>query len=1340
MLLNGNSPVYDNETVYFFTSVNDATPHIVVGAKEFKQLNLMEFKTNFEKLLDEQDPYIARFYYLDDSKKEIVNIANDDCLKEMWQYFDTTKQQKKIFFDYETRFILNYLQILGYGDLKSYGKGQRSHLYTALWKGKKVVIKITKGPKKEVKREVEKVMLLENCSNIISYERAIEFMDAYDKDFQSYMGYHMVFYPNGDLSNIPKPLSEISFLIIAMRMASIIEYLQQMEHVHYDLKLSNFLIGSKVIRGYDVIYDPILIDLEYAASLTSLIKSKETLTKSKIQNQAFAEDLKNFGDCLLELYSHGENWKYQNELKELINKIQEESSKEIPLNITEILKSFTIMAFTIRPEFALEYNSFSLANNKNFMQKLIEINPIAFKFAHETLRKEQEFVEMVLEKDVHLLKYVHSDLTSKTEFMEKYIRKDGLLLQYAAEHLKWNKDFVKIATDETACAIMHVTNKFDGYIDLLKECLKRNPHLLEYALEKTIDIVLCAVSQDPITIGYATTFKNHPEIQQAAKDFYCRRKHKRNDTNILNTSTPSTPTLPENKKQRISRRNYTPLTVFGSIKTLNYHQCIKSMMIQPLDDQFHNKMSFRHLQSNSHQRYVKQTYSLDMPVVNAQQATVELLDLDNFDSESAELFKTPCLFINSNYESAFPTCSIRANAILPLCLDFIEEINFPLWNTESMLSMQASYGQDKKAQSIRVVINRHKYLEFVKRTLSSLESRLSIIKSEAAGLESQNIDNIIDGMKAQIKEYEECMTSQDQEPEVKSAVYETVFFSVNNEAIFKKVIKQMWKQQKESVDKDLTQSDLTCKTSEGHEITINSSRSDLWEKINDVFIIEEFDGQGHVSRYFERDNKITKLEIEHIRSNVQPIMQSYNTKLLRENSCLDLLDLYHGVLYCQSGGEPSSTSSFNESNNNMMNPSMLMMESATTTSSLHPSASTLTFSSSSSSDESTNNQHLANLLSNLMNLNQPSPVSLLLDNLTNNASNSSTLQSTFPHVQYSTPSTNKMANKMHPSESHSVVDSFNSNHHILEDEFNMLYPIPSSSSTCQEVNNNIHNDSDSLLKSFNDQTWSCMDFETKNSAPLIKAISPSMFKDFMHDDQGSNHIKNSNISLKDATISDLFQSNSHQSTTADESPNIFSMYGISSLSEMQTSELITPLEYSNNNLLEKQQIVEYYSSLLQSRFQQVFGNAISEDVYNSQLTTQQFVYYDSSQLTSEQYRKPLNLKLDLSDAEIEIMRSLFGKQTIPTGTLNRKCIQASRKNSVCSSGSIGKQITKASKTKGSPSRKGRKCQPVPNNFSPLNEETGNWRFFSYNGDVKEPFSLDQESPSKLVFYKFNPVK
>ncbi|KAG2374981.1 hypothetical protein C9374_010355 [Naegleria lovaniensis] len=367
----------------------------------------------------------------------------------------------------------------------------------------------------------------------------------------------------------------------------------------------------------------------------------------------------------------------------------------------------------------------------------------------------------------------------------------------------------------------------------------------------------------------------------------------------------------------------------NSKRQLQNSSCLKrnytqSLMIRstplPLDDQYHNKLSFRHLQSTSHQRFVKQSTTLDMPVVNAPQATLELLDLDNFDSETAEtLFgSSPCLFLNEFYEPAFPVCSLKNRSILPLTdgeKEIVCEINFALWDshTDKMLSMQASYGQQKKAQSIRVVIHRKNYMEWIKKALPILEERRQVIEKQAAGVESQNINSIIETMKWQLNEYEQCLHSEAEASsassheqtgkEPKEVQYEVIFFTIKDDAILKKFIKQIWKQQKEPIDtKDFTSHDLSLRIN-NHNIVINSSRQDIWEKINDVFIIEEFDGQGHISKYFERHNHITKAEIEHIRSTVHTIMQAYNSKLLRENSCLDLLDLFHGVLYCQSGAD-----------------------------------------------------------------------------------------------------------------------------------------------------------------------------------------------------------------------------------------------------------------------------------------------------------------------------------------------------------------------------------------------------------------------------------------------------
>ncbi|KAF0982774.1 hypothetical protein FDP41_010753 [Naegleria fowleri] len=374
--------------------------------------------------------------------------------------------------------------------------------------------------------------------------------------------------------------------------------------------------------------------------------------------------------------------------------------------------------------------------------------------------------------------------------------------------------------------------------------------------------------------------------------------------------------------------NISCASCLASLNLLNYSKrsYTQSLMMRtkpplPLDDQYHNKLSFRHLQSSASQRFVKQSTTLDMPVVNAPQQTLELLDLENFDSESAASLFGPgstCLFLNEFYEPAFPVCSLKSHSILPLVdgeKEIVREINFALWDshTDKMLSMQASYGQQKKAQSIRVVINRKNYMDWIVKTLPVLEERKTVIKNQAAGVESQNIDFIIETMKWQLNEYEQCLlnsepptstsTHEQTGNEPKEVKYEVLFFTVKDDAILKKLIKQLWKQQKEPIDtKDFSSHDLSLRIN-NHNIVINSSRQDIWEKINDVFIIEEFDGQGHISKYFERHNNITKGEIEHIRSTVHTIMQAYNSKLLRENSCLDLLDLFHGVLYCQSGAD-----------------------------------------------------------------------------------------------------------------------------------------------------------------------------------------------------------------------------------------------------------------------------------------------------------------------------------------------------------------------------------------------------------------------------------------------------
>lgn len=326
-----------------------------------------------------------------------------------------------------------------------------------------------------------------------------------------------------------------------------------------------------------------------------------------------------------------------------------------------------------------------------------------------------------------------------------------------------------------------------------------------------------------------------------------------------------------------------------------YHINIAHLKL-PNGDNFNNKFSFKHLESPN--RFVKQSYTIDMPVVNAPNSTLEILDLDNFDSETATLLNN-CLFVNDSYEAAFPTCTIKPHSLIPMMEDGIVcEINFALWglHADKLLSMQASYGKEKIAQSIRLVINRHKYINWLVRTLPILKEKRETIKAQATGIDTQNIDNIITTMEEQLVEYNACKESESKEQN--STEYETIFFSVKDEPLLKKIIKQQWKAQKESIDKDFTSNNLVLSTT-SHDIIINSDRDDIWAKINEVFIIEEFDGQGHVSKYFEQDNNISKKEIEEIRASISPIMEPYNTKLLREISCIDLLDLFHGVLYCQ---------------------------------------------------------------------------------------------------------------------------------------------------------------------------------------------------------------------------------------------------------------------------------------------------------------------------------------------------------------------------------------------------------------------------------------------------------
>ncbi|KAL9653418.1 hypothetical protein ABK040_002054 [Willaertia magna] len=269
-----------------------------------------------------------------------------------------------------------------------------------------------------------------------------------------------------------------------------------------------------------------------------------------------------------------------------------------------------------------------------------------------------------------------------------------------------------------------------------------------------------------------------------------------------------------------------------------------------------------------------------MPILNNKNQTITNLVSEPF-----------YLFLNQFYQPIFNNeniCDLQNFTILPF--QAIKEINF-------VNNLQNNLG---KSACIEMLIDR----EILQKNIKNLLLEENVLQNLLQNLQNELEEEIdISQIKINLQKLLQKLENNNKK-------FEILFFSTLDTSPLKKAIKQLYNNINKNTNKSLNlnennihlqyslqNNENTLQNNEINLIINNTKRDAIWSTINQIFLLEEFDGQGHVSKYFENENKINKIEIEEIRSIIFSLMKSYNNEVLREDVNLNLIEVYHSLIY-----------------------------------------------------------------------------------------------------------------------------------------------------------------------------------------------------------------------------------------------------------------------------------------------------------------------------------------------------------------------------------------------------------------------------------------------------------
>jgi len=154
----------------------------------------------------------------------------------------------------------------------------------------------------------------------------------------------------------------------------------------------------------------------------------------------------------------------------------------------------------------LEYIDENLLEDENMMQDILWfLGAEAFKYAHTSLKKDNEFILSLIKETGYGLQYATKEQRADREIVKMAIKNDGLALEFVDERLKKDREIVVMAIEDDINALKFADASFRKDRDIVMIALENHGDALEFAdesLKKDRDMVMMAIKT-----SYGEAFK-----------------------------------------------------------------------------------------------------------------------------------------------------------------------------------------------------------------------------------------------------------------------------------------------------------------------------------------------------------------------------------------------------------------------------------------------------------------------------------------------------------------------------------------------------------------------------------------------------------------------------------------------------------------------------------------------------------------------------------------------------------------------------------------------------------------------------------------------------------------
>jgi hypothetical protein len=182
----------------------------------------------------------------------------------------------------------------------------------------------------------------------------------------------------------------------------------------------------------------------------------------------------------------------------------------------------------------LQYASSRLQADKELVRKAVRNNPLSFKYASTELQQDLLFSAKMARINTQAIEHLDDETKEKikdaydTERPEKFllwddkelvlkiVNKDGFLLRKASDSLKADKDVVTVAATRHSDALEHANESVLTDTEFMTQLVEKVPRAIKYAKKRTKEMALKAVKRDGSVLAYVGEFKNDSDVIIAA--------------------------------------------------------------------------------------------------------------------------------------------------------------------------------------------------------------------------------------------------------------------------------------------------------------------------------------------------------------------------------------------------------------------------------------------------------------------------------------------------------------------------------------------------------------------------------------------------------------------------------------------------------------------------------------------------------------------------------------------------------------------------------------------------------------------------------------------------------